>query len=102
MQVERLFDGVFRRPGVVMPPLVGAGLEYVGLGELEFFLLAALLGGGVLGVGFFFVLEEVLEKGQLDLVAVVLGGFGVEIHAAQVIAVGAGPLAVIPRAHNQD
>ena len=67
LEVERLRLGRLRRPGVVLAPLVGAGLEDPGLGVLVLAL----------------ALEVVLEERQLDVLAVELGRLGVEADVAE-------------------
>ncbi len=67
-------------------PLVTAGLEDVRLLELSIA----------------FVLEEVLEERGFDVVAIVGGGGGGEVHVADLAAFPARPTAVGPRTHDED
>ncbi len=69
-----------------LAPLVRAGLEDPRLRVL----------------GLALALQVVLEERELDLLAVELGGLGVEGDVAERVAVAAAPAAVDPRAHHQE
>ena len=85
-QVERARAGFARRPGVVLAPLVGPGLEDPSLRKTCCTL----------------AFEKELEEGELDLLAKMHGGIGVEGNRTERGAVVLAPAAVTPWPHHQD
>ena len=84
VKVERLWCGGLGRPRIVAAPHIGSGLKDDGLGQR----LA-------------FALQIMLEEGELNVGAEVVGGFGIELHIAQMAAIAARPAAVHPWAFNE-
>ena len=85
VEVEGLFADVAGWPGIIAAPLIRAGLENVGIGQL-----------GIVGP-----FEKMLQKRQLNAVAVESPGLLVERDIAELLGVTAVPVAVRPRPHHQ-
>src|SRR5262249_23537630 len=86
LKVQRLLCRTLWRPLIVLSPLVDAGVKHVRLWELHLS----------------FVLEEVIEERQLDVLAIEDAGLVTKLSVAQRISISSRPAAVTPRAHHQD
>ena len=75
---QRAWRGLFWRPGIEMPPLMCASLEYMRLIWNKVRV----------------TLQESPKERQLNFLAVVFGGFRVEVDVAQFLAIAAAPAAV--------
>ena len=91
VQIERFFGRVLRRPGIEVPPLVRAGFEHIGFGEIEFFCLAfgvfASAVFSLLSASCFIVFEKMLQERQLDILAVILATFWRRTRRCPVVAI---------------
>src|SRR5665213_555637 len=84
-EVKRRGPHILRRPGVISPPLIRAGLKDESIRQIEFL----------------FILEIMLEERQFNLFAIEAAGFGAEGNISEVIPVAAAPSAVRPRTDHQ-
>ena len=85
VEIQGLQPGGPRRPGVVLPPDVRSRLEHPRLRVRQ------------RNVAF----QMVLEKWQLDLLAIEFGRRGVELGVPERFAVSLGPAAMQPRSHDE-
>src|SRR4051812_30504805 len=85
MEIQGAFHRFPRRPGVESAPAMRSRLE-----DVRF-------SGRIVRI----ILQVMAEKGQLDLFAVVLGGFGAEADRPQLLARSPAPFSVRPWSHHQ-